>query len=112
MLTPEVVASRGFYLSPLLLSEEEARTEPVHVMILGRKDDLVAQAMFAAALKIPVQHKLVEWWDRRAGPAPRGEDIFPELEQAAAFLCANGACSSPLMSVTALEKRLARLNRP
>ena len=112
VLTPEVVASRGFYLSPLLLSEEEARTEPVHVMILGRKDDLVAQAMFAAALKIPVQHKLVEWWDRRAGPAPRGEDIFPELEQAAAFLCANGACSSPLMSVTALEKRLARLNRP
>jgi hypothetical protein len=53
----------------------------------------------------------VEWWDRREGPAPRGEDIFPELPQAASFLCANGACSSPLGSVAALEKRLAKISQ-
>ena len=110
LLAPGVAETRSFYTGGLLLAEEEARTEPIHVMILGRKDDPVASAMFAAALKIPESHKLIEWWDRRTGPAPRGEDIFPELPQAAAFLCANGACSSPLMSVAALEKRLARLN--
>ncbi len=109
LLAPGVTDNRGFSVAGLLLAEEEARTDPIHVMILGAKDDPVAQSMFAAARRLPEQHKLVEWWDRRAGPAPRGEDIFPELPQAAAFLCANGACSSPLGSVAALEKRLARL---
>ncbi len=112
LLAPGVTDNRGFYVGGLLLAEEEARTEPVHIMILGGKDDEVAQAMFATALRLPIQHKLVEWWDRREGPPPRGEAIFPELDHAAAFLCANGACSSPLLSVVALEKRLGRLNRP
>ena len=112
LLAPGVTDNRGFSVAGLLLAEEEARTDPIHVMILGGKDDPVAAAMFVAALRIPEQHKLVEWWDRRAGPAPRGEDIFPDLPQAAAFLCANGTCSSPLAGVAALQKRLDRLNRP
>ena len=111
ILAPEVTVGRGFYVGGALLAEEEARTEPVHVMILGAKSDPVARAMFAAALRLPDQHKLVEWWDRGEGPAPRGEAIFPEMDQAAAFLCANGACSLPLTSAAALEKRLARLNQ-
>ena len=112
LLAPGVAATRGFSVAGLLLAEEEARTDPVHVMILGGKDDPVARGMFAAALRLADQHKLIEWWDRRTGPAPRGEDIFPESGEAAAFLCANGACSSPLGSVAALELRLARLGRP
>ena len=111
LLAPEVVASRGFYVSALLLAEEEARLEPLHVMVIGRRDDPEAQAMFATALKIPEANKLVEWWDRRLGPAPRGEDYFPELPGAAAFLCANGSCSSPLPSAEALRARLANSAR-
>ena len=112
LLAPGLPDNRSFYVGGLLLAEEEARTEPVHVMILGGKDDPVAQEMFATALRLPVQYKLVEWWDRRTGPAPRGEDIFPEMGRPAAFLCANGACSTPLTTVAALEKRLGRLSRP
>ena len=110
LLAPGVMDNRSFYVGGLLLAEEEARTEPVHAMILGGKQDGVAREMFVAALRLPTQHKLVEWWDRRTGPAPRGEDIYPELDRTAAFLCANGACSSPLTSVAALEKRLAQLD--
>jgi uncharacterized protein YyaL (SSP411 family) len=109
LLAPGATEGRGFYVAGLLLAEEEARTAPVHVAVVGRRDDPVAQAMFAAALRLPDAHKLVESWDRREGPAPRGEDIYPELEAAAAFLCANGACSSPLKSEAALGARLARL---
>ncbi|MBI2516190.1 MAG: thioredoxin domain-containing protein [Opitutae bacterium] len=105
---PEVTRERGFYVGGLLLAEEEARTEPVHVSVLGGKDDPAARALFAAALRIPETHKLVEWWDRREGPAPRGEDIYPELPEAAAFLCANGACSSPLTGPEALLRRLRK----
>jgi len=102
----EVTGVRGFYVGGLLLADEEARTDPVHVTIVGAKDDPNARAMLAAALRLPTQHKLLEWWDRREGSAPRGEDIFPDLPGAAAYLCAHGACSSPLATAAALEKRL------
>ena len=111
LFAPDVMRSRGLYVSSLLLAEDEARTEPLHVMVIGGRDDASAQAMFAAALKIPESDKLIEWWDRRAGPAPRGEDYFPELPAAAAFLCANGTCSSPLPSADALRARLAKLTK-
>ena len=109
LLAPGATDGRGFYVAGLLLAEEEARTDPVHVAIVGRRDDPTARAMFAAALRLPDVHKLVESWDRRDGPAPRGEDIYPELDHPAAFLCANGACSSPILSVAALTARLAKV---
>jgi hypothetical protein len=109
--SPDVTSSRGFYVAGLLLAEEEIRTEPLHVTIVGAKSDPAARAMFAEALRIPTEHKLVEWWDRREGLAPRGEDIFPELPTAAAYLCANGACSSPLATAAALHERLHRPRR-
>jgi uncharacterized protein len=109
LLTPELAARRGYYVGGLLLAEEEARTDPLHVMILGRKDDPAAQAMHAAALRAPTSHKLVEWWDRSEGAPPRGEDIYPTFPKAAAFLCANGACSSPMFSAEALEARLRKV---
>ncbi len=109
LLAPGVTDGRGFYVAGLLLAEEEARTDPVHVAIIGRRDDSVAQAMFAAALRLPDAHKLVEWWDRSEGPPPRGENIYPELDYSTAFLCANGACSSPIKSEAALSARLAKV---
>jgi len=111
ILSPDLTSGRGFYVGGALLAAEEAGTDPVHVLVLGAKDDPVAQAMFAAALRLPDQHKLVEWWDRREGPAPRGEDIFPEMDQPAAFLCANGACSLPITTAAGLERKLAALGR-
>ncbi len=107
--SPAVTRERFFYVGGLLLAEEEARTEPAHVTIVGRRDDPVARGLFALALRIPETHKLVEWWDPSAGPAPRGEEIFPVLDHAAAFLCAGGACSSPLETPEALRRRLAKL---
>jgi uncharacterized protein YyaL (SSP411 family) len=109
LLAPGQAEGRGFYVAGLLLAEEDARTDPIHVAIVGRRDDPVAQAMFAAALRVPEAHKLIEWWDRRAGPAPRGEDIYPVMDHAAAFLCANGACSSPIPDAAALTVRLAKI---
>lgn len=107
--SPAVTCERFFYVGGLLLAEEEVRTEPAHVTIVGRRDDPVAHGLFDLALRIPETHKLVEWWDPAAGPAPRGEEIFPALDRAAAFLCAGGACSSPLETTEDLRRRLAKL---
>jgi uncharacterized protein len=107
-LAPGIVASRGAYTGGLLLACEELRTEPLHVTVVGRSDDPAALALRAAALRAPVTYRLVEAWDRRAGPPPRGESIFPDLDHAAAYLCANGACSSPIAEAGALSRRLDR----
>jgi uncharacterized protein YyaL (SSP411 family) len=109
LLAPGMTRTRGLYVGGLLLAEEEARTDPLHVAVIGAKGDPAAQALYATALRAPTAHKLIEWWDRREGPAPRGEDIYPELPQAAAFVCANGACSSPIFAAPALATRLAKI---
>jgi hypothetical protein len=108
-MSPEVAGHRGPYTGGLLLAGEELRTDPLHVTVVGRKDDPVAQAMFASAEKAPTTYRLVEWWDRREGGPPRGESIFPDLEKSAAYLCANGACSSPIPDGAALSRRLAKV---
>jgi uncharacterized protein YyaL (SSP411 family) len=108
-LLPEVISHRGPYVGALLLATEEVHNDPLHVTVVGGKDDPVAKAMFAAALRAPTSNKLVEWWDRREGPPPRGESIFPNLPKAASYLCANGACSTPIPDAAALEKRLAKV---
>jgi uncharacterized protein YyaL (SSP411 family) len=107
-LAPETVRRRGAYAGGLLLAGEEIRTEPLHVSVVGAKGDPAAQAMFAAARRTPTSYKLIEWWDRREGPPPRGEAIFPDLDHSAAYLCANGACSTPISAAPALSKRLDR----
>jgi uncharacterized protein len=108
-LAPEVAGHRGPYTGALLLAADELATEPLHVTVVGRKDDPVAQAMFAAARRAPTANKLVEWWDRREGGPPRGESIFPDLPRASAYLCANGACSAPIPDAAALTRRLTKV---
>jgi uncharacterized protein YyaL (SSP411 family) len=99
---------RGPYTGGLLLAAEELRTEPLHVTVVGGKDDPAARAMFAAANRAATSYRLVEWWDRREGPPPRGESIFPDLDRSSAYLCANGACSAPIPDAAALSRRLAK----
>src|SRR5271165_43380 len=107
-LSPEAAARRGPYVGGLLLAQEELSAEPLHVTVVGARKDAAARALFAAALRAPTAYKLVEWWDRREGPPPRGESIFPDLERSAAYLCANGACSSPISDAEKLALRLGK----
>jgi uncharacterized protein YyaL (SSP411 family) len=107
-MSPDIVKARGPYVGGLLLAEEEYRNDPLHVTVVGPKDNPSAKALFAAAQRAPTSYRLLEWWDKREGPPPRGEAIFPDLGRPAAYLCANGACSSPITDATALSIRLGR----
>jgi uncharacterized protein len=111
LLGPGLAEDRGFYVAGLLLAEEEARTDPLHVAVIGRRSDPAAARLYATALRAPTEHKLLEWWERGTSPPPRDGDIYPALPAAAAFLCSNGACSAPLASAGALARRL-RLPAP
>ena len=108
LLAPGMSEGRGFAVAGLLLAEEEARTDPLHVAIIGARNDPAARALFETALRAPTGHKLIEWWDPRTEPAPRGEDIYPRFPRAAAFACSNGTCSAPIFTPKALAALLHR----
>jgi hypothetical protein len=101
-----VARSRGAWLAGILLADSESGSEPLHVTVVGGKADPKAAALFRAALTAPGGYKRVEWWDPKEGPLPNPDVQYPPLEQAAAFLCTNGACSAPIAKPEALTKKI------
>ncbi|MGA8656952.1 MAG: hypothetical protein WB586_12460 [Chthoniobacterales bacterium] len=49
-------------------------------------------------------YKRVEWWDQNEGALPKPDVQYPELEQAAAFLCTDRSCSPPIFSPDKISK--------
>lgn len=58
LATPGVADRRGFLVGGILLADSELRAAPVHIVIVGRKSDPGAGALFAAALKQPFTYSL------------------------------------------------------
>jgi uncharacterized protein YyaL (SSP411 family) len=90
------LAEQDFVLPGVLLADRELAREPAHVTIVGGKDDPEAQALYAVARTYPTRYLRIEWLDRREGPLPANDVEYPDMPQAAAFACANGACSPPV----------------
>jgi uncharacterized protein YyaL (SSP411 family) len=84
----------------------ELGSEPLHITVVGHKDDAAALALFRAALKYPETYKLTDWWDKREGPLPNPEIQYPELPKAAAFICANERCSLPVFSAEKIPEAI------
>jgi len=108
LATPQVALSRSYLVAGILLANAEVSGTPLHIAIVGRKDDPAASVLFATALAIPDPYKRVEWYDQREGPLVNMDVEYPDLPKAAAFLCANGTCSSPAYSDKDLLKRWKR----
>ena len=106
--TPAVMEDHGYGAIAVVLADEELRSEPQHITVIGAKDDAKAAALFAAARGSARVFKRVEWWDRREGPLAHMETPLPELPYVAAFLCADGACSAPIKDAAELTRRLQK----
>jgi uncharacterized protein YyaL (SSP411 family) len=91
---PEIVEA-AFEESGILLADDELGRDPLHVTVVGHKDDKLAKSLFATALGLPGAYQRIEWWDRREGPLPHADVEYPGLPKAAAFVCTNKRCSSP-----------------
>ncbi len=103
-----VADRRGFLVAGILLADREIGAAPLHLAIVGRKSDPAARALFAAALKQPGAYKRVEWWDKDEGALPNPDVQYPELEQAAAFLCTDRSCSAPIFSPDKISSLVRR----
>ncbi len=54
----------------ILLADHELSGAPIHITVVGHKDDPAAQELHAAALQYPTDYLQVDWWDRREGNLP------------------------------------------
>lgn len=105
---PALVASSRF-LPGVLLADLEARSAPVHITVVGAKDDPAAQALHAAALRYPAGDLRIDWWDRREGALPNADVKYPQFRRAAAFGCTGSACSSPVFEAGKLRATVDRI---
>ncbi|MFI5000205.1 MAG: DUF255 domain-containing protein [Reyranellales bacterium] len=104
------LAEDGLVVPGALLADRELSREPAHVTIVGAKDDPVARALYAAARAYPTRYLRIEWLDRREGPLPAADIDYPEMPEAAAFACANGACSVPVFAATDVHRIVAKVD--
>jgi uncharacterized protein YyaL (SSP411 family) len=95
-----------------LLADFELSNEPLHLTIVGRKDEPVAKALFDQALRYPSSYKRLEWWDPSQGDAgrlPNPDVQYPSLKVSAAFICTSRTCSPPIYKPADLPTKIDRL---
>jgi hypothetical protein len=108
-LTSPAVLDAYIFLPDVLLAEAELAAEPVHITVVGRKDDPAAQALYRAALAYPASYKRAEWWDEREGKLPNHDVEYPPYPKAAAFACTSTFCSRPVTDPSDVRAQLDRL---
>ena len=109
LANPEV--ARRFSTAGVLLAARELSEDPLHLTVVGARDDPAVRALHQAALRLPGAYKRVEVWDRREGPLPNMDVEYPTLSRAAAFVCDGARCSAPAYSAEQLAERVVRLKR-
>ncbi len=98
-----------FFLSGLLLADDEARTAPVHITVVGKKTDPEAELLHAEARKYPVDYLRVDRWDKTEGLLMNDDVQYPLLEKSAAFACSANSSSLPVFDSDKLHSTVDKL---
>ncbi|MGQ0442707.1 MAG: DUF255 domain-containing protein [Methylophilaceae bacterium] len=93
------------YLAGPLAAADELAADPAHIVIVGAKTDPAALALYQKALQYPVGYRRIEWWDKAEGALPNPDVQYPQLAKAAAFICVNQACSTPIFDPENIAKK-------
>lgn len=102
------LAENDLPLPGVLLAATERERPPLHVTIVGGKADPAAQALHEAARRLPQAYQRLDWWDRAEGPMLNDDVRYPELDQAAAFVCTDKVCSLPMFDAAELGADVKR----
>ena len=105
----EPTIARYFPTAGVLIADSEISTDPIHITVVGHKDDATAQALFQTGASYPAAYKRVEWWDTRDGRLPNPDVQYPELKNPALFICTNNACSAPIYKPEAVGAKVDKL---
>ncbi len=108
LATPEVVEERRSAVGGFLLADDELRRDPIHITVVGRRDDPAAATLFAAALRTPLTYRRLDWFDPMGSRPANLAVEFPPLSEAAAFICGEKSCSAPVKTAEELGRVIAR----
>ena len=94
IMTPAVMAAN----SPdvVLLAEDRVANHPIHIVIVGSKNDTQAKDLYKTALEYSTFFSRVDWWDRKEGPMQNSDAEYAVLERSAAYVCYGFHCSFPI----------------
>jgi hypothetical protein len=98
--TPAEVRRRGRTVGELILAIEELALRTVHVTIVAEPTDPVAQALRRAAMRLADPRRVVAW-------GVPGEQ-YPDIGRAAAYLCDDRSCSSPITDPARFAEQATR----
>lgn len=79
---------------------------PVHIVVVGEKQDSSAKFLLKKARQLYVPGKLVRFLDPHVDTLSIGEITFPQSEIAQAFVCTDKLCSSPIQNAEGLSNHL------
>jgi uncharacterized protein len=96
-------------VASVLLADYEVGRAPLHLTVVGRKDDPAAKALFLAALQYPSFYKRLEWWDPREGKLPNPDVQYPSVARAAAYVCTERTCSAPIFRADEVASKVGRV---
>jgi uncharacterized protein YyaL (SSP411 family) len=99
-------------LPSILLADRELSMAPIHIAIVGAKADPDAQSLHRTALRYPADYLQIDWLDRAEGDLPNPDIQYPDMKRAAAFACANGACSSPVFEARQIDQAVRKALLP
>lgn len=98
------------YLANPSIAKQEITQDPLHLTIVGFKNDAQAKTLYLNALAYPATYKRIEWWDKEEGDLPNPDVQYPQLKKAAAFVCTNQRCSLPVFNPDDLTGLINRLS--
>lgn len=96
----------------VLLADRELNATPIHITVVGGKQDPAAQALHVAALRFPATYLQIDWWDAAEGPLPNPAVHYPRLARAAAFACTGSTCSTPVFEPAGVARTVERALDP
>ena len=108
LAAPAINENHGYAVAGILLADKELSAQPLHITVVGRKDDPAAGSLFIGAIALPANYKRVEWWDKSEGAMPNPDVEYPEFEKAAAFVCTDRRCSAPIFKPEKIAAFAAR----
>jgi len=79
---------------------------PVHIVVVGAKDDPSSKQLFRKALELYVPGKVVRFLDPKVDTLAVGEVAFPRTPVPQAYVCTDTLCSSPIRQAEALGGHL------
>lgn len=100
LASPSTTAERRFLIG-LLLADRELSSDPVQITVIGERRHERAQRLFAAALQGAARYRHIRWL------SPKDSEKYPSQPAPAAYLCADGTCSPPILKPRELVRALA-----